>query len=89
MNTVLSGTGWGEKPDNPIDDEIKVAPWLTPDGRELERKIFVAEEYWESKGRASERRKMRKERDRRANQWQGLAVMLVIFFFLALIGTYF
>ena len=81
MNTLLNGTCWGERQ----EEEIKVAPWLTPEGRELERKIFVAEEYWEAKGRARERRKLQKQRDRRANQWQATAVILGFILLMAII----
>jgi len=81
MNKLLSGTCWGERQ----EEEIKIAPWLTPEGRELERKIYVAEEYWEAKGRARERRKLQRKRDFRASQWQGAFVMLAIIFILALI----
>lgn len=83
MNRILSGTCWGEKAD--IDADIQIAPWLTREWKELDRKIEIATEYYEERGRARGRRESRRKQNYRANQWQGLAVVLIIILILALI----
>lgn len=79
MNELLNGTCWGER----HEDEIQIAPWLTPEWKELDRKIYIAAEAWESAGRARERRENRRARQHRVNQWQGLIFFIGIFAFLA------
>lgn len=87
MNRILSGTGWGEKAD--IDADIQIAPWLTREWKELDRDIKIATEYYEERGRARGRRESRRKQNYRADQWQGLAVVLMIFFVLALVENCF
>lgn len=81
MNNILNGTGWGEHP----EEEIKIAPWLTKEWKALDRDIKIATEYYEERGRARGRRESRRKRNYRANQWQGLAVVLTIILILAII----
>ena len=79
MNNLLNGTGWGEHP----EEEIKIAPWLTHEWKELDRKIKISSDVWESKGRARERRKNRKIQQHKENQWKGLFFFIGIYTFLA------
>lgn len=81
MNNILNGTGWGEHP----EEEIKIAPWLTHEWKELDRKIEVATEYYEERGRARGRMESRKKQNYRANQWQATAVILGFVLLMAII----
>ena len=81
MNELLSGTCWGER-----EEEIKVAPWLTHEWKEIDRKIYVAEEHRDTRGRARKRKKCRKEANHEANRWEGLSLFMLFFIILALIG---
>lgn len=85
MNELLSGTCWGER----HEEEIKIAPWLTREWKELDRNIRVSEESLIAKGRARGHKERRDRQDSRANHWQGLAVFLMIFFVLALVENCF
>lgn len=81
MNELLNGTGWGER----HEEEIKIAPWLTQEWKELDKKIEIASEYYEEKGRARGRREGRRQQDRRACRWQATAVILGFILLMAII----
>lgn len=81
MNNLLNGTGWGEHP----EEEIKIAPWLTKEWKELDRKIEIASDYYEEKGRARGRREGRRQQDRRAYRWQATAFILGFILLMAII----
>lgn len=83
MKEVLNGTCWGEREE---DEGIKVAPWLTHEWKEIDRKINVAEEHREVRGRERRRKRCRREANHEANQWEGLSLFLLFFIILALIG---
>lgn len=80
MNELLNGTCWGER-----EEEIKVAPWLTHEWKELDRKINKAEEHRDDRSRSRVRVKRRKKVVHEANQWEGLSLFLLFFIILALI----
>ena len=82
MNGILNGTCWGER----HEDEIKIAPWLTHEWKELDRKINKAEEHRDDRSRSRVRVKRRKKVVHEANQWEGLSLFLLFFIILALIG---
>lgn len=81
MNELLNGTCWGERQ----EEEIKVAPWLTHEWKELDRKINEAEEHRDDRIRSRVRVKRRKKVVHEANQWEGLSLFLLFFLILAII----
>ena len=80
MDARINGTCWGER----NEEEIQIPAWLTPEWKELDRKIEIATEYYEERGRARGRREGREQQNHRANQWQAAAITLIIFSLCAL-----